>query len=280
MLKIHSISGPSVAALSGLQGRVYLLVIVECGSVMLKANVHQSAKDIRGKGVYLFSGDCTDVSGVEIDTSAELICFSRIFLVSFLRMFPMGTAAIELENGCKHVEMDAPGQCAMRRDLELLKTELENGGNSVRVRLAFCLLMCSVLAGNGDVNLAGDCGFTLKEFDELLEAHLCSCRSTSFYARRLGMSSRKLNSWCRSRFSGKSFYGVLIERLMVEAEYRLLCTEVPIKVIALELGFRSVQHFRTYFVRYRRVSPSRFRLGLACNDELVNLCGLDRGREG
>lgn len=280
MLKIHSISGPSVAALSGLQGRVYLLVIVECGSVRLKANDHQSVEDIRGKGVYLFSGDCTEVTGVEIDTSAELICFARNFLVCFLRNYPVGTAAVDLEKKCRHLKIDAAGQCAMRRDLELLKTELENAENSVRVRLAFCLLMCSVWAGKGDVDLAGDCGFTLKQFDELLEANLCSCRSTSFYARRLGMSSRKLNSWCRSRFSGKGFYAVLIERLMVEAEYRLLCTEEPIKVIAIELGFRSVQHFRTYFVRYRGVSPSGYRLGLACNDELVNLCGLDRGREG
>lgn len=115
MLKIHSISGPSVAAFSGLMGRLYVLLIVECGSVRLNTVDDQSVEDIRGKGVYLFSGDCTDVSGVEIDTSAELICFSRIFLVSFLRIFPMGTAAVDLENGCNHVEMDAAGQCAMRR---------------------------------------------------------------------------------------------------------------------------------------------------------------------
>jgi len=71
---------------------------------------------------------------------------------------------------------------------------------------------------------------------------------------------RKLNQLCRGWYGGKIFEVVLRERLLSEEEFLLLGSDEAIKVISMDLGFFSLQHFRHYFKKHREVGPLAFRL--------------------
>jgi len=236
----------------------YGLLLVERGGVNLSA-VAGSVGGHCGQGLYLFSGGCRVSLSPGQHTVAVLVCFDREFLVRSPASFHWAMQCLQLLKGSLPRKLEGVDLSGARDDLELLKRELGAGRDPRRVQLAFSLLMCALFPLKGDQRAVD--GVCPGEFAKLLEQNFRICRSTSFYAGRLGVSPRKLNSWCRGRFAAKGFYGVLIARVMAEAECRLLGSDEPIKVIAFELGFGSVQHFRTYFFRYSGISPSGFRSG-------------------
>lgn len=122
------------------------------------------------------------------------------------------------------------------------------------------LVLCSVSGDRFVVADAFDSGRRLfEEFKVLLEDSLRSHRATSFYARRMGVSSRRLNSLCRNWYGGKGVFEVVMDRLISEAEFLLLGTDMPIKAIGYELGFSSGENFGMYFRRMRGGAPLVFR---------------------
>jgi AraC-like DNA-binding protein len=276
MLAIHSISGLSVACDIPSD---YALLVLESGVVRFLGR-DGKIDDVDVSGVYILSGGGCVVSSNCGDTLGELVCFDRISFVHFVRTCDLVGRSCQLDKLGFLEKIEGADLVAIRMDLLLLKKELEVGGDQLRLNLAFSLLMCSVFWGGRELGTANNGDSFADEFNRLLEGNFRRCRSTNFFARRLGISARKLNSWCRGSFSGKGFYAVLIDRLMMEAEFRLLCSDDPIKFIAYELGFRSVQHFRTYFVRYRGISPSGLRLRQRCVVEVTNPFGLVLDREG
>ncbi len=71
------------------------------------------------------------------------------------------------------------------------------------------------------------------------------------------MSDRQLNSLSRMTM-GKLFFDVLNDRTMYEAQL-LLHTDMPIKVIALTLGFGSYNHFDYFCMKYLTMSAAGYR---------------------
>ncbi|GAA4213241.1 hypothetical protein GCM10022289_45130 [Pedobacter jeongneungensis] len=73
-----------------------------------------------------------------------------------------------------------------------------------------------------------------------------------------GVAKKELPVSVRPIF-GKGVFGVVIDRMMLEAEVLLLETTVAIKEVAYELGFSELSYFLTYFKRVKGVNPVEFR---------------------
>ncbi|RQO77777.1 hypothetical protein DBR40_07320 [Pedobacter sp. KBW01] len=98
----------------------------------------------------------------------------------------------------------------------------------------------------------------IARFAELLEVHYKDHRETAFYAKLLGMRPRNLNGIIKMTF-GKRVYGVVMDRMMMEAEFLLLETDMALKLVAYELGFSELSYFSTYFKRVSGMSPGEYR---------------------
>lgn len=182
--------------------------------------------------------------------------------LEFFRFFPYIMPSYDTEK-LKNIELGSVKAMAAKSRLAQMIEEIETEVSLEHQKLLFGLFMLEIFLPKTKGFSTVDSYYgILMEFYELLEANFRSERSTRFYARRLGVSPRKLNTLCRKWFDGKAFFGVLMDRLLYEAEHRLKYSDDPLKAIARELGFKSSQNFRMYFVRYRGISPFEFRKGM------------------
>jgi AraC-like DNA-binding protein len=76
-------------------------------------------------------------------------------------------------------------------------------------------------------------------------------------ARMLGVSGRTLRR--RLRDAGTCFHAELKLARLRAARHQLVFTDIKIIALALELGFRSPQHFSTMFRRETGLAPSAWR---------------------
>lgn len=96
------------------------------------------------------------------------------------------------------------------------------------------------------------------EFLHLVEQHLQSHWNVAEYARRIGVSSDRLNSAVR-RAIETSPNRHIQSRLMEEAKSLLLHSNLHVAEIAYKLGFNDAAYFNRFFQRNAAVAPGRFR---------------------
>lgn len=99
---------------------------------------------------------------------------------------------------------------------------------------------------------------TWLKFHALVEAHFHEQWNVTRYARQLGMTTTRLNRLCRER-CGLTAAQVLQKRLALEARRRLIYVDLPIALLAAELGFRDPAYFCRFFKRHAGASPRTFR---------------------
>lgn len=177
----------------------------------------------------------------------------------FLLHYPLGRG-LGLFDSLVFLELPGVRMALVVERLRVLVFELERSGDFDHLKLVFFLLLLDIVEDRFVIAQPSELGADLLgEFKVLLEGYFRESRSTSFYARRLGLTDRRLNAFCREWYAGKGLFAVVMERLILEAEYLLLGTDMPIKAIAYELGFSSGENFGMYFRRSRGISPLVFR---------------------
>ncbi|MEJ5996599.1 helix-turn-helix domain-containing protein [Pedobacter sp. Du54] len=150
-------------------------------------------------------------------------------------------------------------QLVMER-VELIRTEIGRGLSFDHLKLVFSLFLWDLVIENLSVAQPLDGSSDLNShFLALLEDNFRIQRKSTFYADLLNLSSRKLNNYCREWFQGKIFDEVIRERLLSEAKFLLATTDLALKVISMDLGFCSQQHFRHYFKKHTGRNPTSFR---------------------
>lgn len=95
-------------------------------------------------------------------------------------------------------------------------------------------------------------------FNVTIETHFRTEHSALFYARELGVTPRKLNNVVRL-FSGKGVAEAIDERLVLEAKRLILFSDMSIKEIAFDLGFREHSYFSKVFKKMTGLTPVSFR---------------------
>jgi AraC family transcriptional activator of pobA len=91
-----------------------------------------------------------------------------------------------------------------------------------------------------------------------IETHYRTRRDVSAYAQLLHLSANHLNTVVKAQ-SGKTVLQHLHERQLLEAKRLLYHTELSIKEIAFDLGFRDAAYFTRFFRRLAGVTPLHYR---------------------
>jgi len=97
-----------------------------------------------------------------------------------------------------------------------------------------------------------------RKYAQLLETRYASGASVADMAAELGVTPTHLTRCCR-QVCGRSAHDMLSERLMYEARDLLRRTDLPIKRIAMDLGYRSAAYFTRSFQHQIGQTPSEFR---------------------
>jgi len=97
------------------------------------------------------------------------------------------------------------------------------------------------------------------KFQKDVEARFSTGDNITVYANRLDVTPTHLTRCCR-KVLGQSALAILNERIHHEARLLLSRTELPIKIIAEDLGFASAAYFTRAFLQLSGTSPTDFRL--------------------
>lgn len=97
------------------------------------------------------------------------------------------------------------------------------------------------------------------EFIELLEQFFESCRNVKWYAKQINCSAKTLYRICLSTV-GKSAKAIVNERVIIEAQRRLLVGKATVKEVGNSLGFEETSNFVKFFRRLVGLNPEQFRI--------------------
>lgn len=96
------------------------------------------------------------------------------------------------------------------------------------------------------------------QLQALIDRDFRQQRRIGHYAGQLGVSETHLNRISRAAF-GLSALGLLNRRLLREAERDLTFTVMPVKVVALSLGFEDPAYFSRFFAKHAGMTPAQYR---------------------
>jgi AraC-like DNA-binding protein len=96
------------------------------------------------------------------------------------------------------------------------------------------------------------------QFLELMESSFLQETKTDFYARELGISSKRLNQILKEKLQ-LTAKQIIQQRQITEAKRKLLKGEITSKELAFELGFDSISSFSRFFKKHVGYSPFSFR---------------------
>lgn len=147
--------------------------------------------------------------------------------------------------------------------LDQIKAEFAHpgaGSTTLYVWLVRSLLLLLVRATLRQADAQPDEGMreTAEGFRQMIEQHYLDHWPVSSYARQLNLSESRLNRLCEKRF-GRTAFALIQERLLLEAQRRLIYTGVPVSQLAYELGFSDPPYFCRFFKRLTGHSPGNFR---------------------
>ncbi|MBX2865961.1 MAG: AraC family transcriptional regulator [Leptolyngbyaceae cyanobacterium MAG.088] len=96
------------------------------------------------------------------------------------------------------------------------------------------------------------------EFVELLEQSFESCRNVKWYAEQLNCSAKTLYRICMTVI-GKSPKVIINERVVIEAQRRLIFGKTTVREVGYSLGFEETTNFIKFFRHLVGQSPDEFR---------------------
>lgn len=99
---------------------------------------------------------------------------------------------------------------------------------------------------------------TVSRLMRLIDENFINQRETDFYAKRLGVSNRKINE-ISMKGTGKTIKQHLQERLVLEIKKEIRMQQKSLKEIAFDLGFSEPAYFTRFFKQHTSITPSEFR---------------------
>ena len=101
----------------------------------------------------------------------------------------------------------------------------------------------------------------VREFSYLVEMHFRQHHAVSDYANLMNKSPKTITN-VFSKVARLSPLNYIQKRIMQEARFLLINSELEISQVGYKLGFNDVQSFSRFFKRHEQISPSAFRNNL------------------
>ena len=98
----------------------------------------------------------------------------------------------------------------------------------------------------------------IREFNFLVEIHFKEKHTVAEYAALLNKSPKTLSNFF-AKHHDKTPLQIIQGRILLEARRMLAHTDHPVKIIAYEVGFDSIQSFSRFFKSKEGLSPNDFR---------------------
>lgn len=96
-----------------------------------------------------------------------------------------------------------------------------------------------------------------QNFNSLIEIHFSESRNASFYANKLAISYKHLNSICKELMN-KTAKNVIDDFVVLQAKRKLINTSIKSNELAYKLGFEDPTNFTKYFKNQTGLTPNSF----------------------
>ena len=202
--------------------------------------------------------------GVEPGLDATLVSWERTLLSS---ADVTGVPVDDLP-GPSRWQLAGEDEDAIISEVSQLAVDCERHGEGrivaalLRHQLAVLLLRIALLTADDALDTSTAESRTFARFRRALEDGHPHSRRVEDYAARLGCSVRTLTRACLS-VTGRTAKQVVDDRVALEAQRLLACTELSVAEIGRRLGFGEPTNFGRFFHREAGVSPGGFRAGAA-----------------
>lgn len=103
---------------------------------------------------------------------------------------------------------------------------------------------------------------SIKRFVDLLDVYFSKEHSVKFYAEQLAMHPNNLNALIK-KHTGLSAKESIRNRILLEIKHLLHSTELSIKEISDQMGFKDPNYFNTFFKNAENLSPGNYRSSFA-----------------
>lgn len=91
----------------------------------------------------------------------------------------------------------------------------------------------------------------------LIEEHYKEKNSAEFYAKKMELSSKRLNEIVK-KVSGITITQMLHNRLILEAKREMVSQDKTIQEISVELGFENPSYFSKFFKKHEKLTPKEY----------------------
>ncbi len=174
------------------------------------------------------------------------------YVLDVLNLFNLNTnCTLEVAKDEKKAILDS---------LQLLKNELLNTTvNAILIKTILKVVLLQMVKQH-------KAGFTNTEltqkrvyvFLSLMELHYKTAHDTEFYAKRMGLSSKRLNQILKKQLQ-KTAKQLIQQRQLTEIKRLLQENHLSIKEIAYQLHFHSVSNFTRFFKRHTGQTPTLYK---------------------
>ena len=195
-------------------------------------------------------------------SSSTFIAFSRGFVSSVKagRGADLDTALFHAHAGAPFIDARGDDGDTMRSLLALMRSEHARRRSSwaiLQSLLSAFLLAALRIKGEHDGGGAHP-DERVATLRRAIEASYLSQRSTAFYAKRVGLTAKRINEITRNAL-GKTVAQLLNDRIVLQAKRDLHFTSRSIKEIAHGLGYEDPAYFSRFFKRHAGMTPREFR---------------------
>lgn len=262
----EDISGADIRSYGSFPSRIRMAVFLYCveGSVLVNINMQEYTIE-KGEIVVLFPNSVLQVLNVSDDVRAKLICISSAFVEANNVLQPLSAAAdVIVRNpvaalSADQAEFFACAVSMVRQTVRVKPEKVRNKlvSNTIQSISTMLLTQYSAEGGASD-KAASRSEDILKRYYALVLKHYSKEHKVSFYAKKLNITSSYLCALV-SRKAGITAMQVINRAIITDAKSQLRGGSLPVKTIALSLGFDNPAFFSKFFRSQTGKTPIEFR---------------------
>ncbi len=220
--------------------------------------------EIKPNRLFFINYDQIHSWDINSDVKGYIILFSKTFYNLIYTGNELVKSDTAVENLPVYADIDDKDLQFWLNTCRNIQLEFEKGEMSsneiICLLLKTCVLKMEVSSGNQQQELSSNDhkNRLVQEFRKMVNMYFREKKTTKDYAEPLSITPNYLNALVKDKL-GKSAGIVIRNRVILEAKRLLSHTVLPVRQIALELGFTDNSHFGKYFKNATKTTPETFR---------------------